>query len=126
MAEIDHTALGQALDTTWGRSSTPRTASYSVKFKMLGPDLIEASYNAIVNFGTEKQMIVMRRLYSEESQQIINETIKRVKEIYKELTGHALKFKEESTTEGVEVINLNIHNLKRTAYFRRKTAFSVA
>ena len=56
-SKIDFNALGQAIDTTWGRSSTPKTASYSVKLSLLGPDRLLVSYAAVVNFGTERQMI---------------------------------------------------------------------
>jgi hypothetical protein len=51
-SKLDISALGQAMDTTWGRSSTPKTASYSVKFSLQG-NILVASYAAIVNFGTE-------------------------------------------------------------------------
>ena len=61
MAEIDYNALAQAIDTTWGRSSTPKTASYSIKLSLQGSDTLLASYAALVNFGTEHQMIEMKR-----------------------------------------------------------------
>ena len=58
MSKINYNALGQALDTSWGRTSTPKTASYSVKFSLAG-DILIASYQAVVNFATEKEMILM-------------------------------------------------------------------
>lgn len=128
MAEkkIDFNALGQALDTSWGRSSTPKTASYSVKILQEGPDRVRASYAAIVNFGTERQMIEMKRRYSDESMSIINEVMKVVKANYKELTGDSLTTKEVATSDSLEIINSNFHNPKRTAYYRRMTMFEVA
>jgi hypothetical protein len=54
MADIDYNALGQAIDTTWGRSSTPKTSSYSVKLSILGPDRLLAAYAAIVNVGVPR------------------------------------------------------------------------
>lgn len=125
MADIDYNALGQAIDTTWGRSSTPRTASYSVKLTMLGPDRLLASYAAVVNFGTERQMIEMKRRYSEESESITSEVIKAVKSNYKELAGESLSAKELSSVDSIEIINFNVHNPKRTAYYRRKTVFEI-
>lgn len=125
MPKIDYNALGQALDTTWGRSSTPKTASYSVKFTLSG-DVLTASYQAVVNFASEKEMNVMYRNYSEESVEVINVALKNVKSVYKNITGDSLKSKEVGTNDSVEVIGFNVHNPKRTAYFRRKTTFEIS
>ena len=125
MTDIDYNALGQSLDTTWGRSSTPKTASYSVKVTMLGPDRLLASYAAVVNFGTERQMIEMKRMYSEESESVTAEVLKSVKANYKELSGESLSAKELSSVDSLEIIGFNVHNPRRTAYYRRKTVFEI-
>lgn len=125
MLDIDYNALGQAIDTTWGRSSTPKTASYSVKFKLQGNVLV-ASYAAIVNFAAEKEMIILKQMYSEESQAIISAVLKNVKSVYKEISGKTLKTKEVSTSDSLEIIGFNVHNPKRTAYYRRATSFEIA
>ena len=52
--KLDINALGQAIDTTFGRSSTPKTASYSVKFSFMGDSRLLASYKVITNFVSEK------------------------------------------------------------------------
>lgn len=125
MPKIDYNALGQALDTTWGRTSTPKTASYSVKFSLAG-DVLIASYQAVVNFASEKEMIVMKRMYEQESIDVINEVLKNVKATYKDLTGSSLTSKEYNSSTSVEIIGFNVHNPKRTAYIRRKTSFEIA
>lgn len=127
MAEdkIDFNALGQALDTSWGRSSTPKTASYSVKVTMMGPDRLMASYQAIVNFGTEKAMIEMKRKYVSESEEITNAFMKRIKEVYKDLSGSSLTAKEVNAIDSIEIIGFNAHNPRRTALFRRKAIFEI-
>jgi len=122
--KIDYNALGQSIDTTFGRSSTPKTASYSVKFSLAG-NTITASYAAIVNFGTEKEMILMKRGYSEESTSVINAALKSVKANYKKLSGQTLSTSEISTSDSLEIIGFNVHNPKRTAYYRRKTTFEI-
>ena len=125
MPKIDYNALGQALDTTWGRTSTPKTASYSVKFTLQG-DVLTASYMAIVNFASEKEMAMMNRMYEEESQSVIDAVLKNIKQTYKSITGSSLSTKEHSTNTSVEIIGFNVHNPKRSAYFRRKSAFEIA
>ena len=125
MAEIDYNALEQSMDTTWGRSSTPKTASYSVKLSLLGPDRLLASYAAIVNFGTEHQMIEMKRKYADESKIVTNETLKAIKASYKDLTGSSLTAKEVSSVDNLEIIGTGVHNPRRTAYYRRKSVFEI-
>jgi hypothetical protein len=123
---ININALGQAIDTTWGRSSTPKTASYSVKFTFLGGDRLLASYQVITNFVSEKEMILMKRSCAEESQSVIDAHVKSVKEVYKELTGESITIKEAGSTDSLEIIGFNVHNPKRTAYYRRKTVCELA
>ena len=121
---VDHMALGQAIDSTWGRSSTPKTSSHSVKFS-LGGNVLTATYTAIVNFGTEKEMIMMKRAYSEESIGHTKAAINAVKGTYKDIVGRALRLSEIASEESVEIIGFGVHNPKRTAYFRRKTSYEV-
>jgi len=123
--EIDYNALGQVIDTTWGRTSTPKTASYSVKFSLHG-NVLTASYAAIVNFGTEVEMIHTKRRYDEESDDVISSAIKAVKKNYKELSGNTLKSNKIQSTDSIEIIGFNVHNPKRTAYYRKKTSFEIA
>lgn len=125
MPKIDYNALGQALDTTWGRCSTPKTASYSVKFTLAG-DILTASYQAVVNFASEKEMNIMYRNYERESIDVIAAALKSAKDIYKNITGNSLTTKELDSNDSVEIIGFNVHNPKRTAYFRRKTKFEIS
>lgn len=122
--KINYNALGQAIDTTWGRSSTPKTAGYSVKFNLQGNRII-ASYAAVVNFGTEKDMILMKRSYAEESQAVIAEAIKQVKATYRDVAEKSIVLKEVSSNDSLEIIGFGVHNPKRTAYYRRKTVFEI-
>lgn len=122
---LDYNALGQVIDTTWGRSSTPATAGHSVKFSMHG-DTLTASYAAIVNFGTEKEMVMMKRNYEEESKAVIKATIDNIKANYKNLSGKNISLKEVGTSDSIEIIGYGVHNPKRTAYYRRKTVYELS
>lgn len=123
--EIDVNALGQAIDSTWGRTSTPRAASYSVKFNIVG-GFLQASYAAIVNFASEREMIMMKRRYAEEAQSVIKDLVTEIKKTYKDLCGKTLKVKESKSSDSVEVISNSFHSLKRTAYYRRKVQFDIS
>jgi hypothetical protein len=123
--KINLNALGQAIDNSWGRSSTPQTASYSVKTTLLPDDRLLLTYQAIVNFGTERQLIEMKRRYADEAKAITDGVLKRIKEIYKDLSGSSLATKEAGVDDSIEIISVTFHNPKRTAYFRRKTIVEI-
>lgn len=124
--KIDYNALGQAIDTTWGRSSTPMIASASVKMTLQGPDRLLASFREIINFVAEKEMIKMRQSCEQHSLDVIKKHLDEVKKTYKNLTGESISFKEESTTDTLEMIGFNVHNPKRTAYYIRKMIVEIA
>lgn len=126
ITDVDLNALGQVIDTTWGRSSTPKTASYSVKISFAGGNRLQISYGAIVNFGSENQMVEMRRRYSEESIRIVAEIVKQLKKNYKSLAKKTLTLDEISSSADLELTGMNFYNPKRQAVFRRKTIYEVA
>jgi hypothetical protein len=71
-------------------------------------------------------MALMKQMYESESIEVINAALKNVKAIYSKLSGKTLKSKEHTTSDSLEIIGFAIHNPKRTAYYRRKTAFELA
>jgi acetate kinase len=123
---IDLNALGQSIDTTWGRSSTPKTASFSVKFTILGGDRLQVIYQVITNFASEKEMILMKRICNEESKDVIAAYVADVKKTYKDLCGSTLKTKQIDETDSLEIIGFAVHNPKRTSYFKKKVILELA
>lgn len=93
---------------------------------MLGPDRLEASYAAVVQFGTERQMIEMKRRYQKEAESVVSEALKSIKARYKDLSESALKTKEVAASDTIEVINFNVHSPLRQAYYRRKVIFELS
>lgn len=125
---LDVYALGQAIDTTWGRSSTPKSSSYSVKMTLSGDDTIVFMYTTIVKFTNQCDMILLKRAYAEEADKATNLSIKRVKDIYNELTGKSVTLKaiKDSVNDSLEVIAYNAYAPSRSALFRRKVLVQVA
>jgi len=123
--KIDLSALAQAIDTTWGRSSTPRVATNSVKFVIAGSRLV-VTYQAIVNMGTEHERVMMRRRYSDESISSIAAALKRVKSDYRELAGTALSTKEVSSRDSLEIVGASAHSPRRTAMYKRHTVLDLS
>jgi hypothetical protein len=127
MSDIDFNALGQAVDTTFGRSSvTNSLASQSIKMVLKGPDVLEVKFTTIVNLVNDHEMVDLKKRFTQESTDLIDQALKRVKEEYKEQTDNAVKFKQFTESDGFEIIDLNIYNRKRTAYYRRNIFFKIS
>ena len=122
---VDYNSLSQAIDTTWGRSSTPKTASYSVKVALAGPNLLTVSYGAVVNFGTEREMIHSKQDYAREARSVVKEVLKHIKETYKDLTDESVTLTERSPVDSVEIVNMNPYNPKRTMVYHSKCLVEV-
>lgn len=122
---IDYNALGQAIDTTWGRASTSNIATHSIKFSIQG-DMLVAKYNSIVVFVSDRDMVQTKKNSSLECDGYLEATIKSIRDKYKQITGTSLKLKKESENDMVEFIGINPHNLRRPAYYRKFIYFSIS
>lgn len=124
---IDLNSLQQAIDTSWGRTSTPSVASFSIKASINQSHDLNISFTTIVNFGSKHEMIEMKKLHQADADQLIDKFVKSVKDRYKDIAGKSLKLSVDSDTidDSFEIINLNVHNGKKTAYFRRKCIASI-
>lgn len=120
MLDLDYNALGQAIDTSWGRSSSPIVNSFSVKMRMVGPDMLSVSYQTIVNFASERQMLQVKLREAELSSTNVKSVLDAVKSMYKDLTSKSLKMKEVSSGDSVEIVGFGVHNPKRTAIYRKQ------
>lgn len=117
---IDLDSLGQVLDTTWGRSSTPMTASMSVKMRIIDNEKIAVTFMTVVNFGSNREMIEVRRQYEAESSKIVKQVISNVKSDYKKLTGSSLNLKEVGEPEyTIELTGTSPYNPNKTSLFKR-------
>jgi hypothetical protein len=119
--KLDLNALQQAIDTTWGRSSTPKTSSFSIKMSINQNCDLSIQYSTIVNFGSEGEMIQMKRMHQGDADQLIDKSIKSVKSRYKDICGNSLNISVDSSCieDTFELTELNIHNKRKTALFRR-------
>ncbi len=116
--------LGQILDTTFGKSSTTKSSTFSIKTTM-SSDRINVTYTTIVNLVADR---VMRDQVKEEervSEKLINDFIAEVKKEYKRVAGSTLKLKKGDSTDEIELISMSPYNPKRTAYYRRRAVFTV-
>lgn len=116
--------LGQILDTTFGRSSTAKSPTFSIKTTMSG-DRINVTYTTIVNLVTDR---VMREQVREEeriSEKLIGDFMNEVKKEFKKVAGSSLKLKKGDSTDEIELISMSSYSPKRTAYYRRRAVYTV-
>lgn len=125
MLDLDYNALGQAIDTTWGKSAAPIVNSFSVKMSMIGPDMLSVSYQTVVNFASERQMLQVKLREAELSLDNIKSVIDAVKNTYKDLTSKTLKLKEVRSGDSVEIVGMAVHNPKKTAIYRKQVVFEI-
>jgi hypothetical protein len=118
-------ALGQILDTTFGRSSTTESATASFKTKLQG-DLLTVTYATIRKFASENDQWEQTKGFDKESAQLTDDFMKDTKKDFKEAAGSALKVKEQSSMTDFEVIGVQGHvNPARTVYCKRITTFEI-
>ena len=116
---LDYNNLSQAIDTSWGRSSTPRVASYSVKVSLAGAGRLKVVFNSYITFGREGDLIRARRSSEEESKQVIKNVLENVKKAYKELSDETLTTKEASSSDSVELVGFGKPGSVKRAHYSR-------
>jgi hypothetical protein len=126
MADIDLSALGEAIDTSWGRSSSPVIGGFAVNMSLAGQNQLIVCYQTIVNFSSEKEMLRQKLFEAEQATRNMKAVIDSVKKKYKDASGSTLKMKETSSNESLEIVGMNIHTPKRRALYRKKCVFELA
>jgi hypothetical protein len=118
-------ALGQILDTTFGRSSTTESATASFKTKLQG-EMLTVTYATIRKFASETDQWEQTKDFDKESAQLTDDFMKDTKKDFKEAAGSALKVKEQSSMTDFEVIGIQSHvSPARTVYCKRITTFEI-
>ncbi len=125
-------ALGNAIDTTWGKSSTSeeKKTFTSCKVKMLGKPLegdvqLLCSYTCVLNFGTVEERERHMKQASKEGESAIEACIAKIKKDYKEEIGKTLKVKVISSDDDWELLSLGAYSGRRDCFFHKKTIVEV-
>lgn len=116
--------LGQILDSTFGRSSTAKSPTFSIKTTMSG-DRINVTYTTIVNLVTDRVMRDQVREEERISEKLIGDFMDEVKKEFKKVAGASLKLKKGDSTDEIELISMSSYSPKRTAYYRRRAVYTV-
>jgi uncharacterized membrane protein YhiD involved in acid resistance len=126
MADINLNALGEAIDTSWGRSSSPVIGGFAVNMTLAGQNQLILTYQTMVNFSSEHEMHKQKQFETEQASRNVKTVVDSVKKKYKDLTGSTLKLKESKSSDSLEIIGMNIHTPQRRALYRKKCVFEIA
>lgn len=124
--EIDVDALGQATDTTFGRSSTVASATFSVKAKHISEKLLRVDYTCVITYAADRPLRDAKQKYDAEGDSAINSAMKKIREEYKRISGKALKAKQVGDPDSnIEPVSLSVFSPIRRGYYRRSVAFKL-
>jgi len=115
--------IGDILDSTFGKSSSPR-GDNSVTHSMLD-NRLTMKFQSIVHFAEGQSLQLQTVKLREEAVEKIRLKIDLLKKQFKERSGESLKLKEESDSDNLEVIAGSIHSPRKMAYYRRNHVFTI-
>jgi hypothetical protein len=115
--------LSRVFNNSLGSSGPGRGISPSEKvtLKPVNESLIEARYQGIVTFTTDKVKDSLMPKFQNQAMGLVESTLKRATKGYeKEFSGKTLKFEIKTNTihEDVEFLHYNAHNPVRRANYR--------
>lgn len=121
----DVNALGNVLNSTFGKSSTPSTThAISVKPRIVNEDTLLITYMTVVNFASYSNVMPQRREHEQDGIKVINECLRAIKAQFKEDTGKTISFKEKTREDSVEMLYSQPYvNQRKVCYFRVVAAF---
>ena len=117
--------MGQIVNDTWGKSSTPKSPSSTLKVTMTSDNTLSFLYMTIVTFASEKSLHDQRRKLDGESAEIINKGAADIKKQFKDMAGETIKLKEVSSDDSLEITYFNQFTPLRRAYYRRRAVFQL-
>lgn len=115
--------LGQIIDTTFGKSSSP-SGTYSIKCSLAGNSLT-VKYTTVVHFASERGLTDQVARYNFEAAQMINSCMKEIKAQFKDAAGRSLKSKDVGGGDSVELLQSNARIPRKTAYYRFNRTFEI-
>jgi len=112
----DVNVLGNLIDTTFGKSSSP-DGTYSIKCALAG-ETMTMKYSTIVHFASESSLQQQVVRCAEEATQRLNAKLAEIKKEFKAETGNALKTGKATGDDNVELIQATSNSARKIAYYR--------
>jgi len=123
MKEIHVRAIGEALNTTFGRESSP-TGKQSITYSQHGEKLV-LKFTSIVHFAEERGLHMQVDNIAHEAVQLLTTKLAELKSYFKERTGETLKLKEQGNNDNIELISGSSNSPRKIAYYKRNHIFQI-
>ena len=107
--------VARLADTTY--SPVSKSGTYSLKASLHG-NMLTLKYSTIVNFASENALRPQAAAAKEQAIQLIKDFMSKLKKDYKDSSGEALKTKDLSGDDNIEVIQATSNALRKVAYYR--------
>lgn len=114
-------ALGQCLNSTWGRSN----GNMKLTHRLEG-DRLELQMQSIVHFDGSRSLQPQVMREREIANQIFKDALTKIKDQFKDTAGRAITIKETSRDDDVEVIQATSNVPRKVAYFRCQLRLQVS
>ena len=117
----DVRAIGQVLDTTFGRESSP-DGTFSIKYTMEEGNLI-LKYTTIVYFASESALRPQIDMANNQAIQLIDAKLSEAKSAVKDATGNTLRTVDLGGSDNIELIQPQ--GPRKIAYYRYNHTFQI-
>jgi len=115
--------IGNVLETTWGKSSSP-DGTYSVKYALAG-DRLTLKYTTVVHFAGERALGPQVDAAHNQAIQLVDAKLGEVKDAYKAVSGSSLKLEDLGGKDDLELIQSTAGSDRKIAYYRYNHVFQI-
>jgi hypothetical protein len=121
LSSNDVNILGNIFNTTYGKSSS---GTHSCKATLEGSRM-KIVYSTMAYFASDRDMHSQQVRLNEESAVRVADFVSQAKSQFKEMSGTALKLKELSDRDSLELVNASMNNPRRVFVYRRFAEFEI-
>lgn len=116
--------LGNLINTTWGKYSSP-AGNWSITCSLAGESMT-LKYTTIVYFASEQSLRDQVVRCAEEAKQRLTDHLSKVKSEFKDATGKTLKISNERSADDVELIQATAQSPRKIAYYRMNSIVALS
>ena len=107
--------VGRILENSFSHPSPSGT--YSLKHRLDGQRLT-LNYATIVHFASEKSLQLQLTSIREQSAQMVDDSLAKLKKDFREQSGSTLKLEDRGGNDDLELISATTNSPRKVAYFR--------
>jgi len=119
----DINVLGNLIDTTFGKSSSP-TGAHSIKCSLAG-ETLTLKYTTVVHFASDTDLQMQVSRCAEEATQRLNAFLTDLKKAFKVESGNTLKTTKGPLSDNVELISATSNSPRKIAYYRMNLTITI-